>query len=93
MVFDKEEQDSYLLLRNLHRVPEHRPEHSGVARRCGQGPPVAVVLFRPLWQQLFNAETRDVHFLVWRNMLGEGVILPCSPWQRVPLSTELSLGM
>ena len=38
VVYDKEEHDSYLLLGNLHRVPEHRPEHSGVAGRCSQGP-------------------------------------------------------
>lgn len=77
VVYDKEEQDSYLLLGNLHRVPEHRPEHSGVAGRCSQGPSVAVVLFRPLRQQLFYAETRNEHFLVCRDMLGyEVTFLP-----------------
>ena len=75
MLSDEEEHDSYLLLGNLHRVPENRPEHGRVARRCGQGPSVAVVLLRPLRQQLFNAETRNGHFLAWRDMLGDDVTL------------------
>lgn len=62
--------DSYLLLGNLHRVSENCPEHSGVARRCGQGPFVAVVLSRPFGKQLFNVETWDEHLLAWRDMLG-----------------------
>lgn len=64
--------DSYLLLGNLHRVPENRPEHSGVARRCGQGPFVAVILIRPLRKELFNVETWNGHFLTWRDMFGGG---------------------
>lgn len=69
MVSDSEGHKSYLLLGNLHRVPENCPEHCGVARRCGQGPFVAVVLFRPLRKQLFNAEPWNEHFLAWRDML------------------------
>lgn len=67
--------NTHLLLGDLHGVPENRPEHSGVARRCGQGPLVAIILFRPLRKQLFNAETWNVHFLAWRDMLGDGVVL------------------
>lgn len=75
MLSDGKEHDSYLLLGDFHRVPENRPEHGRVARRCGQGPAVAVVLLRPLRQQLLNAETRNGHFLAWRDMLGDDVTL------------------
>lgn len=80
MVSDSEGH-SYLLLGNLHRIPENRPEHCGVTRRCGQGPFVAVVLIRPLRKQLFDAETRNEHCLAWGHMVGKRC-QPFSPWQR-----------
>lgn len=63
---------THLLPGDVHGVPENCPDHRGVAGRCGQGPVVAVVLSGPLGKQLFNAETRNVHFLVCRDMLGDG---------------------
>lgn len=59
----------HLLLGNLHRIPEYGPEHCRVARRCRQGPLVAVVFIRPLRKQLFNVEGWNKHFLTWRHML------------------------
>lgn len=60
----------YLLLGNLHRVSENCPEHSRVARRCSQGPFVAVILARALRQKFFNVEAWDEHLLAWRDILG-----------------------
>lgn len=81
---------SYLLLGNLHRVPENRPEHRGVARRGGQGPFVVVVLSGSLGKQLFNAETWNEHFLAWRDMLG-GAVSVLLPVADVQLNIGLSL--
>lgn len=60
----------YLLLGNLHRVSENCPEHSRVARRCGEGAFVTVILARALRQKIFNVEARDEHLLAWRDILG-----------------------
>lgn len=60
----------YLLLGNLHRVSENCPEHGRVARRCSQGPFVAVILARALGQKFFNVEAWDEHLLAWRDTLG-----------------------
>lgn len=73
---DGREQDAiqilacYLLLGNLHRVSENCPEHSRVARRCSQGPFIAVILARALRQKFFNVEAWDEHLLAWGDMLG-----------------------
>lgn len=69
---------AYLLPGDVHRVPENRPDHRGVAGRRGQGPVVAIVLSRPLGKQLFNAETRNVHFLVCRDMRDVSASLPAA---------------
>lgn len=59
----------YLILGNLHRISENCPEHSRVARRCSQGPYIAVVLVRALRQKFFNVEAWDAHLLAWRDIL------------------------
>lgn len=60
----------YLVLGNLHGISENCPEHSRVARRCSQGPFIAVVLAGVLRQKFFNVEAWDGHLLAWRDILG-----------------------
>lgn len=60
----------YLILGNLHRVSENCPEHGRVARRCSQGPLIAVVLAGALRQKFFNVEAWDECLLAWRDILG-----------------------
>lgn len=63
-------QSQQLLLGNLHRVSENCPEHGRVARRCSQGPFIAVILARALGQKFFNVEAWDEHLLAFiLNML------------------------
>ena len=63
----------YLLLGNLHRVSENCPEHGRVARRCSQGPLIAVILARALGKKFLNVEAWYEHLLAWRDIPGVSV--------------------